>query len=183
MGHLLPRDLLVKIIRHNILKINSRRITLTIIILIISVGSLQASDKLLHDPIINHAKLATGGNLEEFQYCLKRCAGLLLSIGTAQYKLSKEEKATSQKTIDLGENLLRHLAKFQIKVILKKELNQDTFSQIYRNNLLEVTKFNRLYYKMFLRNVAKGKHFIEEDTFLMKEATIWVGMQNQLLSQ
>ena len=52
MGHLLPRDLLVKIIRHNILKITSRGISLTIIILFISVGSLQASDKLLHDPRI-----------------------------------------------------------------------------------------------------------------------------------
>jgi len=36
---------------------------------------------------------------------------------------------------------------------------------------------------MFLRNVAKGKHFIEKDTFLMEEATICVGIQNQLLPQ
>ena len=70
MEHLLPRDLLVKIIRLNILKITSRRISLTIIILIISVGSLQASDKLLHGPIIKYAKLVTGGNLEEAIICV-----------------------------------------------------------------------------------------------------------------
>ena len=90
---------------------------------------------------------------------------------------------TSQKTIDLGEDLLRRLAEFQIKVILNKQLNQENFRQIYRSNLVGVTKFNRLYYKMFLRNVAKGKHFIEEDAFLMEEGTICVGIHNQLLPQ
>ncbi len=92
MGHLLPRDLLVKIIRHNILKKTSHRITLTTIILIISVGSLQASDKLLHDPIIKHAKLATGGNLEEFQYCLQRPAGLLLPLAVLMPKTLYQKK-------------------------------------------------------------------------------------------
>ena len=99
MGHLLQRDLLVKIIRHEILMIISRRISLTIIILIISVGSLQELDKFVHGPIIKHAKLVTGGNLKEFQYCFKRCAGLLLSIGTSQYKLSKEGKVISKRRL------------------------------------------------------------------------------------
>ena len=150
----------------------------TILVMIILACPIQAANNLEQDPIIEHLKLSMG-NLDEFQYSLKRCAGLLLASGTAMHKLSKEQGA--QEFVDMGEDLMEFLAKFQITKILEKELTQETFSKVYRDNIKKVLEFNKLYYLRFQNNFKEQKLLIKKDSFLTEEVTFCVGVHDQLL--
>ena len=146
--------------------------------MIILACPIHAANNLEQDPIIEHLKLSMG-NLDEFQYSLKRCAGLLLASGTAMHKLSKEQGA--QEFVDMGEDLMEFLAKFQITKILEKELTQETFSRVYRDNIKKVLEFNKLYYLRFQNNFKERKLLIKQDSFLTEEVTFCVGVHDQLL--
>jgi len=146
--------------------------------MIILACPIQAANNLEQDPIIEHLKLSMG-DLDEFQYSLKRCAGLLLASGTAMHKLSKEQGA--QEFVDIGEDLMEFLAKFQITKILEKELTQETFSKVYRGNIKKVQEFNKLYYLRFQNNFRERKLLIEQDSFLTGEVTFCMGVHDQLL--
>ena len=150
----------------------------TILVMIILACPIQAANNLEQDPIIEHLKLSMG-NLDEFQYSLKRCAGLLLASGTAMHKLSKEQGA--QEFVDMGEDLMEFLAKFQITKILEKELTQETFSRVYRDNIKKVLEFNKLYYLRFQNIFKERKLLIKQDSFLTEEVTFCVGVHDQLL--
>ena len=150
----------------------------TILVMIILACPIQAANNLEQDPIIEHLKLSMG-NLDEFQYSLKRCAGLLLASGTAMHKLSKEQGA--QEFVDMGEDLMEFLAKFQITKILEKELTQETFSRVYRDNIKKVLEFNKLYYLRFQNNFKERKLLIKQDSFLTEEVTFCIGIHDQLL--
>jgi len=130
-----------------------------------------------NDPVIEHLRLAME-NVDELQYSLKRCAGLLLAGGTAMHKLSKEENA--QEMVDLGEQLMEFLAKFQITNIQQKELTQDNFNVVYGKNAGEVMAFNRKYYLRFERNFKNTGQLIEQDPFLADESLYCVGIHNQI---
>lgn len=151
---------------------------ITIVVIIILACPIQAANNLEQDPIIEHLKLSMG-DLDEFQYSLKRCAGLLLASGTAMHKLSKEQG--DQEFVDMGEDLMEFLAKFQITKILEKELTQETFSKVYRGNIKKVQEFNKLYYLRFQNNFKERKLLIEQDSFLTEEVTFCMGVHDQLL--
>ena len=150
----------------------------TILVMIILACPIQAANNLEQDPIIEHLKLSMD-DLDEFQYSLKRCAGLLLASGTAMHKLSKEQGA--QEFVDIGEDLMEFLAKFQITKILEKELTQETFSKVYRDIIKKVLEFNKLYYLRFQNNFKEQKLLIKKDSFLTEEVTFCVGVHDQLL--
>ena len=151
---------------------------ITIVVMIILTCSIQAANNFEQNPIIEHLKLSMS-DLDEFQYSLKRCAGLLLASGTAMHKLSKEQGA--QEVVDMGEDLMEFLAKFQITKFFGKELTQEIFSKVYRDNIEEVQKFNRLYYLRFQNNFKEQKLLIEQDFFLKEEVISCMGVHDQLL--
>ena len=151
---------------------------ITIVVMIILTCSIQAANNFEQNPIIEHLKLSMS-DLDEFQYSLKRCAGLLLASVTAMHKLSKEQGA--QEVVDMGEDLMEFLAKFQITKFFGKELTQEIFSKVYRDNIEEVQKFNRLYYLRFQNNFKEQKLLIEQDSFLKEEVISCMGVHDQLL--
>ena len=132
------------------------------------------------DPIINSARRATSGDMDAFQYTLRRCSGLLLAAGTALHKLMKDEKA--QESVDLGEDLIGELAKAQIQ-FEGKELTQDIFNSFYKKNLPSVSRFNKLYRDRFQRNFTVSNTLIEKDPLMHEETTVCVGIHYQLLGE
>ena len=154
------------------------KLIITIVVMIILTCSIQAANNFEQNPIIEHLKLSMS-DLDEFQYSLKRCAGLLLASVTAMHKLSKEQGA--QEVVDMGEDLMEFMAKFQITKIFGKELTQEIFSKVYRDNIEEVQKFNRLYYLRFQNNFKEQKLLIEQDSFLKEEVISCMGVHDQLL--
>ena len=130
------------------------------------------------DPIINHLKLAMK-DFDEFQYSLERCAGLLLAAGTAMHKFTEDKKA--QESVDMGEDLMEYLAKFQIIKIQKKKLNNEIFNQVYRQNIAQVQTFNRAYYKRFAKNFKETGNLNEEDKFISDEFLYCLGFHEQLI--
>ena len=132
------------------------------------------------DPIRNRAKRATSGDIDAFQYTLRRCSGLLLAAGTALHKLMKDEKA--QESVDLGEDLIGVLAKAQIQ-FEGKELTQDLFNSFYKKNLPSVSSFNKLYRDRFQKNFTISNTLIEKDPLIQEETRVCVGIPFQLLAK
>ena len=86
------------------------------LVLLIFLGfslPVSADDPLVLDPIIDHLRLAMEDD-KELQYSFKRCAGLFLASGTALHKLVEENHPDAQQYVDLGEELMEYLAKYQI---------------------------------------------------------------------
>ena len=108
-----------------------KKLILTLLIFLVSSLPVKADDPLVLDPIIDHLRLAMEDD-KELQYSLKRCAGLFLASGTALHKLVEENHPDAQQYVDLGEELMEYLAKYQIIVLDSNELTQEEFNKTYR---------------------------------------------------
>ena len=112
-----------------------KKLILTLLIFLVSSLPAKADDPLVLDPIIDHLRLAMEDD-KELQYSLKRCAGLFLASGTALHKLVEENNPDAQKYVDLGEELMEYLAKYQIIVLDSNELTQEEFNKNIRLSIL-----------------------------------------------
>ena len=156
-----------------------------ILALLIFLGSslpVKADDPLVLDPIIDHLRLAMEDD-KELQYSLKRCAGLFLASGTALHKLVEENHPDAQQFVDLGEELMEFLAKYQISVIDNNELTQEVFNKTYRNNIEEVQRMNKRYYARMSDNFSSTGYITENDQPLADEIFYCLGSHEQLIGE
>ena len=155
-----------------------KKLILTLLIFLVSSLSVKADDPLVLDPIIDHLRLAMEDD-KELQYSLKRCAGLFLASGTALHKLVEDPDA--QQYVDLGEELMEYLAKYQIIVIDSSELTQESFNKTYSNNIEEVQRMNRSYYARMSDNFSTSGTIIENDVPLGDDVFTCIGFHEQIL--
>jgi len=152
---------------------------LALLIFLVSISSIKAEDPLVADPIINHLRLAMEDD-KELQYSLKRCAGLFLASGTALHKLVEENHPDAQQFVDLGEELMEYLAKYQIIVIDSSELTQESFNKTYSNNIEEVQRMNKRYYARMSDNFSTSGTIIENDVPLGDDVFTCIGFHEQI---
>lgn len=157
-----------------------KKLILALLIFLVSISSIKAEDPLVADPIINHLRLAMEDD-KELQYSLKRCAGLFLASGTALHKLVEENHPDAQQFVDLGEELMEYLAKYQIIVIDNSELTQESFNKTYSNNIEEVQRMNRSYYARMSDNFSTSGTIIENDVPLGDDVFTCIGFHEQIL--
>jgi len=152
---------------------------LALLIFLVSISSIKAEDPLVADPIINHLRLAMEDD-KELQYSLKRCAGLFLASGTALHKLVEENHPDAQQFVDLGEELMEYLAKYQIIVIDSSELTQESFNKTYSNNIEEVQRMNKRYYARMSDNFSTSGTITENDEPLGDDVFTCMGFHEQI---
>ena len=117
---------------------------------------------------------------KELQYSLKRCAGLFLASGTALHKLVEENHPDAQQFVDLGEELMEYLAKYQIIVIDSSELTQEAFNKTYRKNIEEIQSMNRSYFARMSDNFSTSGMLIEDDGPLYDDVFTCLGFHEQI---
>jgi len=156
-----------------------KKLILTLLIFLVSISSIKAEDPLVADPIINHLRLAMEDD-KELQYSLKRCAGLFLASGTALHKLVEENHPDAQQFVDLGEELMEYLAKYQIIVIDSSELTQESFNKTYSNNIEEVQRMNKRYYARMSDNFSTSGTITENDEPLGDDVFTCMGFHEQI---
>ena len=154
-----------------------KKLILTLLIFLVSSLPVKADDPLVLDPIIDHLRLAMEDD-KELQYSLKRCAGIFLASGTALHKLVEDPDA--QQYVDLGEELMEYLAKYQIIVIDSSELTQEAFNKTYRKNIEEVQRMNRSYYARMSDNFSTSGTIIENDVPLGDDVFTCIGFHEQI---
>ena len=155
-----------------------KKLILALLIFLVSISSIKAEDPLVADPIINHLRLAMEDD-KELEYSLKRCAGLFLASGTALHKLVEDPDA--QQFVDLGEELMEYLAKYQIIVIDSSELTQEAFNKTYRKNIEEVQRMNRRYYTRMSDNFSSTGCITKTDQPLAEEIFHCLRFHKQLI--
>ena len=158
-----------------------KKLILTLLIFLVSSLPVKADDPLVLDPIIDHLRLAMEDD-KELQYSLKRCAGLFLASGTALHKLVEENHPDAQQFVDLGEELMEFLAKYQISVIDNYELTQELFNKTYRKNIEEVQRMNRSYYARMSDNFSTSGTITENDVPLGDDVFTCMGFHEQIFS-
>jgi hypothetical protein len=156
-----------------------KKLILALLIFLVSISSVKAEDPLVADPIINHLRLAMEDD-KELEYSLKRCAGLFLASGTALHKLVEENHPDAQQFVDLGEELMEYLAKYQIIVIDISELTQESFNKTYSNNIEEIQRMNRSYYARMSDNFSTSGTIIENDVPLGDDVFTCIGFHEQI---
>jgi len=154
-----------------------KKLILALLIFLVFILPVKADDPLVLDPIIDHLRLAMEDD-KELQYSLKRCAGLFLASGTALHKLVEDPDA--QQYVDLGEELMEYLAKYQIIVIDSSELTQEAFNKTYRKNIEEVQRINRSYYARMSDNFSTSGTIIENDVPLGDDVFTCIGFHEQI---
>jgi len=154
-----------------------KKLILALLIFLVFILPVKADDPLVLDPIIDHLRLAMEDD-KELQYSLKRCAGLFLASGTALHKLVEDPDA--QQYVDLGEELMEYLAKYQIIVIDSSELTQEAFNKTYRKNIEEVQRMNRSYYARISDNFSTSGTIIENDVPLGDDVFTCIGFHEQI---
>ena len=154
-----------------------KKLILTLLIFLVSSLPVKADDPLVLDPIIDHLRLAMEDE-KELEYSLKRCAGLFLASGTALHKLVEDPDA--QQFVDLGEELMEYLAKYQIIVIDNSELTQEAFNKTYSNNIEEVQRMNRSYYARMSDNFSTSGTITENDEPLGDDVFTCLGFHEQI---
>jgi len=154
-----------------------KKLILALLIFLVFILPVKADDPLVLDPIIDHLRLAMEDD-KELQYSLKRCAGLFLASGTALHKLVEDPDA--QQYVDLGEELMEYLAKYQIIVIDSSELTQEAFNKTYRKNIEEVQRMNRSYFARMSDNFSTSGTIIENDVPLGDDVFTCIGFHEQI---
>ena len=154
-----------------------KKLILTLLIFLVFILPVNADDPLVLDPIIDHLRLAMEDD-KELQYSLKRCAGLFLASGTALHKLVEDPDA--QQFVDLGEELMEYLAKYQIIVIDSSELTQESFNKTYSNNIEEVQRMNKRYYARMSDNFSTSGTITENDVPLGDDVFTCMGFHEQI---
>ena len=154
-----------------------KKLILTLLIFLVFILPVKADDPLVLDPIIDHLRLAMEDD-KELQYSLKRCAGLFLASGTALHKLVEDPDA--QQFVDLGEELMEYLAKYQIIVIDSSKLTQEAFNKTYRKNIEEVQRINRRYFARMSDNFSTSGTITENDEPLGDDVFTCIGFHEQI---
>ncbi len=152
---------------------------LTLLIFLVLILPVKADDPLVLDPIIDHLRLAMEDD-KELKYSLKRCAGLFLASGTALHQLAEENHPDAQQYVDLGEELMEYLAKYQIIVIDSNELTQEEFNKTYRGNIKEVQRMNKRYFSRMSDNFSTYGTLIEDDSPLYDDVFTCMGFHEQI---
>ena len=156
-----------------------KKLFLTLLIFLISTSPINAEDPLVADPILKHLELAMEDD-KHLEYSLKRCAGLFLASGTTLHKLVEENHPDAQVYVDLGEDLMEFLAKYQITVINESELTQVEFDKSYRGNIEEVQRMNKRYQSRMRKNFSTFGTLTEDDEPLSNDVWHCLGFHEQL---
>ena len=159
-----------------------RKLLLTLLLCLVYILPVKADDPLVLDPIIDHLRAAMEDD-RQMEYSLRRCAGLLLASGTALHQLVEKNHPDAQPYVDLGEELMEYLAKYQIIVMGNNELTQETFDKAYRSNVKEVMRMNRRAFARMKGNYSTYGTLIENDGPLTDEVFYCIGFHNQLLGE
>ena len=157
-----------------------KKLIQALLIFLVSILPVKADDPLVLDPIIDHLRFAMEDD-KELQYSLKRCAGLFLASGTALHKLVEENHPDAQQYVDLGEELMEFLAKYQIIVLDSNDLTQEEFNKTYRKNIKEVQRMNRRYYTRMSDNFLTSGSITENDVPLGDDVFTCMGFHDQIL--
>ena len=156
-----------------------KKLLFSLFISLVFASPIHAEDPLVADPILKYLELEMEDD-KHFEYSLKRCAGLFLASGTTLHKLVEENHPDAQVYVDLGEDLMEFLAKYQITVINESELTQDEFNKTYRSNIEEVQRMNKRYQSRMRKNFSTFGTLTEDDEPLANDVWHCLGFHEQL---